>query len=157
MEIERKFLVPSAPADLAGVPSHAIDQGYLASSPEGTEIRIRRKGVQCFLTVKHGANLSRTEIELPLAPSQFDELWPLTANRRVRKTRYDLPGPDGLTVELDIYHDALAGLQTADVEFPDEPTAHQFQPPDFLGREITGDPAYRNERLAREGLPDEHA
>ena len=153
MEIERKFLVPALPPDLEKHPSAVIDQGYLASSPEGVEVRVRRKGEDCFLTVKHGANLSRTEVELPLAHAQFDELWPLTAGRRVRKIRYDLPGPGGLTVELDVYSEALAGLQTADVEFPDEEAAHDFLLPDFLGKEITGNAAYRNERLAREGLP----
>ena len=153
MEIERKFLIPTLPDDLARYPSAAIDQGYLASTPEGVEVRVRRKGDQCFLTVKHGAKLARTEVELPLAGPQFDELWPLTAGRRLRKIRYDLPGPDGLVIELDVYADALAGLQTADVEFPDEPAAHAFQPPEFFGREISGDPLYRNERMAREGFP----
>ena len=116
---------------------------------------MRRKGEWCFLTVKHGAKLARTEIELPISPAQFEELWPLTAGRRLRKTRYDLPGPGGLVIELDVYADALAGLQTADVEFPSEAAAHAFQPPEFFGREISGDGSYRNERLAREGLPGE--
>ena len=153
MEIERKFLIPTLPEDLERYPSAAIDQGYLASTPEGVEVRVRRKGGRCFLTVKHGAKLSRTEVELPLSPAQFSELWPLTAGRRLRKTRYDLPCPGGLTIELDVYADALAGLQTADVEFPDEPAAHAFGPPEFFGREISGAPEYRNEKLAREGLP----
>ena len=153
MEIERKFLVPTLPDDLERYPSAAIDQGYLASTPEGVEVRVRRKGERCFLTVKHGRNLSRTEVELPLAPAQFEELWPLTEGKRVRKTRYDLPGPAGLTIELDVYVDALTGLQTADVEFLDEEAARAFQPPPFLGEEITGHPEYRNEKLAREGRP----
>ena len=153
MEIERKFLIPTLPENLARYPSAAIDQGYLASTPEGVEVRVRRKGEGCFLTVKHGAKLARTEVELPISPAQFDELWPLTAGRRLRKVRYDLPGPGGLTIELDVYADSLAGLWTADVEFPDEPAAHAFEPPGFFGREISGDPAYRNEKLAREGLP----
>lgn len=153
MEIERKFLVPTLPDDLERYPCAAIDQGYLASTSEGVEVRIRRKGPDCFLTVKHGPGLSRIEVELPLAAEQFDELWPLTAGRRLRKIRHDVPGPDGLTFELDVYTDALAGLQTVDVEFPDQAAAHAFQPPAFFGREIGGDPAYRNERLSRCGLP----
>ena len=128
MEIERKFLVPSLPDDLARYPLAVIDQGYLALTPEGVEVRVRRKGGRCFLTVKHGAKLSRTEVELPISLAQFDELWPLTVGRRLRKTRYDLPGPGGLVIELDVYEEALAGLQTADVEFPDEPAAHAFEP-----------------------------
>ena len=157
MEIERKFLVPTLPDDLARYPSATIDQGYLALTPEGVEVRIRRKGAACFLTVKHGPGLSRIEVELPLPAEQFDLLWPLTAGRRLRKTRYDLPGPGGLTFELDVYADALAGLQTVDVEFPDQAEALAFQPPALFGREIGGDPAYRNERLSRVGLPSASA
>ena len=155
MEIERKFLIPVAPMDLEEHPSNVIDQGYLALTPEGVEVRVRRKGERYYLTVKHGKKLSRTEVEVPISPAQFDELWPLTAGRRLRKTRYDLPGPGGLVIELDVYTDALAGLQTADVEFANEAAAHAFQPPEFFGREISGDSMYRNERLAREGLPQE--
>ena len=153
MEIERKFLVPDLPDDLDRYPRAAIDQGYLASSPDGVEVRVRRKGGDCFLTVKHGPGLSRIEVELPLAAGQFDLLWPLTAGRRLRKIRYDLPGPGGLKFELDVYADALAGLQTVDVEFPDVDAAHAFEPPAMFGREIGGHPAYRNEHLSRYGLP----
>ena len=145
--------MPGLPGDLARFPAAVIDQGYLASTPEGVEVRIRRKGANGFLTVKHGPGLSRIEVELPLTHEQFDQLWPLTAGRRLRKIRYDLPGPGGLTFELDVYADALTGLQTVDVEFPDEPAAHAFQPPTWFGREIGGDPTYRNERLSRSGLP----
>ena len=77
----------------------------------------------------------------------------MTAHCRVRKTRHNLPGPDGRTVEVDIYEEKLAGLRVAEVEFPDEAAAHAFQPPESFGREITDDPAYRNQTLAREGLP----
>ncbi len=157
MEIERKFLVLTLPAGWDRCSSAVIDQGYLASTPEGVEVRIRRKGTNGFLTVKHGPGLSRIEVELPLPDEQFDQLWPLTAGRRLRKTRYDLPGPGGLTFELDVYADVLTGLQTVDVEFPDEPAAHAFQPPTWFGREIGGDPAYRNERLSRCGLPPAEA
>ena len=153
MEIERKFLVPTLPDDLARHPSAAIDQGYLASTPEGVEVRVRRKGGACFLTVKHGPGLSRIEVELPMSSEQFEQLWPLTAGRRLRKIRYGLPGPGGLMFELDVYADALAGLQTVDVEFPDEAAAHAFAPPDWFGREVGGEPEYRNERLSRCGLP----
>ena len=58
-----------------------------------------------------------------------------------------------MTFELDVYADALAGLQTVDVEFLDEATLHAFQPPAWFGREIGGEPDYRNELLSRCGLP----
>ncbi len=153
MEIERKFLVPTLPDVLERYPASVIDQGYLASTPGGVEVRIRRRGEACFLTVKHGAKMSRTEVEVPITPAQFAELWPLTHGRRVRKTRSELPGEGGLTIELDVYADALEGLWTAEVEFADEAAARAFQPPEWFGREITTDPDYRNEKLAREGKP----
>lgn len=152
MEIERKWLVPGLPTDLARHPAHEIDQGYLALTPEGVEVRVRCKNGQRFLTVKHGPGLSRVEVEVPLEAKDFDALWPLTEGKRLRKTRYNIPWHDGRTVELDVYADGLEGLWVAEVEFDDEASAHAFEPPEFFGREITGDPAYRNEKLAREGL-----
>ena len=58
--------------------------------------------------------------------------------------------------ELDVYADALTGLRTVDVEFSDEKAAQAFQPPECFGREIGGDPQYRNEHLRRCGLPPSH-
>ena len=156
MEIERKFLLRSLPPGLEEAPAHVIVQGYLALTPEGVEVRVRRKGEKHFLTVKHGSSLRRFEVELPLPAHEFDTLWPLTAGRRLRKIRRELPGPDGLTIEIDFYEDALAGLQVAEVEFPDEDAAHRFRPPEYFGREITDDATYRNETLTRLGLPATH-
>ncbi len=153
MEIERKFLLPALPPDLDRHPGQPIEQGYLAFSPEGVEVRVRRKGDRHFLTVKQGSGMSRLEVELPVPAPEFAALWPLTAHCRVRKTRHDLPGPDGLKIEVDVYEDGLAGLWVAEVEFPDEAAAHAFRPPEWFGREITDDPAYRNQALARDGLP----
>ena len=156
MEIERKFLLRSLPPGLDDAPGQVIVQGYLALTPAGVEVRVRSKGEKHYLTVKHGGGLCRTEVELPLPAHEFDALWPLTAGRRLRKVRRELPGPDGLTVEVDRYEDALEGLQVAEVEFPDEAAAGRFRPPEWFGREITGDPAYRNETLTRVGLPEGH-
>ena len=155
MEIERKFLLRSLPPGLEDAPARSIVQGYLALTPEGVEVRVRRKGDDHFLTVKHGGSLSRIEVELPLPAHEFETLWPLTAGRRLRKARREWPGPEGLTIEVDFYEDALAGLRVAEVEFPDEDAAGRFRPPEWFGREITGAPEYRNETLTRCGRPEE--
>ena len=156
MEIERKFLLGTPPPELADAPAHVIEQGYLALTPEGVEVRVRRKDGRPFLTVKHGAGLARTEVELPLPGDGWEALWPLTAGRRLRKTRRELPGPGGLTLEVDLYEEALAGLQVVEVEFPDEAAAGRFRPLAWFGREITGDAEFRNETLTRLGLPASH-
>jgi adenylate cyclase len=153
MEIERKFLVADAPAELADHPCSEIRQGYLAVDEDGTEVRIRSRDGSALLTVKQGAGRSRAEEELELDAERFERLWPLTAGRRVEKRRYDLPTGDGLTIEVDVYAGALAGLVVAEVEFPDDRAADAFEPPQWFGREVTEDPRFKNQRLAREGRP----
>lgn len=150
MEIERKFLVPDPP-ELAGVESDPVEQGYL-SLGAGGEVRLRRRGERLLLTAKRGEGLVREEAEVEVEAGQFDALWPLTAGRRLRKRRHLIPH-QGLTIELDVFEDELAGLAVAEVEFPDEVTARGFTPPDWLGAEVTGDPAYLNESLAVNGRP----
>ena len=69
-------------------------------------------------------------------------------NVRVRKTRYRIPFDDHV-IELDQFHDALEGLVLAEVEFDSEEEMAAFEPPDWFGRDVTGDPAYSNASLAR--------
>ena len=84
---------------------------------------------------------------------RFERLWPLTEGRRIEKTRYEIPADDGLTIELDVYDGALAGLVVAEIEFDSEQAADAFSGPDWLGREVTEDSRYKNQRLACEGAP----
>ena len=152
-EIERKFLVEDAPPDLSGFASSEIRQGYLAIDPDETEVRVRSRGEAAVLTVKQGAGRSRAEVELDLDRETFDRLWPLTDGRRVEKRRYVIPAGDGVTIEVDVYSGALAGLVVAEVEFPDDDRADEFEPPDWFGREVTDDPRFKNQTLARQGMP----
>lgn len=153
MEIERKFLVAEPPLELERYPSQRIAQGYLISAGEDLEVRLRACDGQHLLTVKRGGGLTRDEHETSIEPESFARLWPLTAGHRVEKVRYRIPAAGGRTIELDAYCDALDGLLTADVEFESEAQAQGFTPPDWFGREITGDARYTNQRLADEGLP----
>ncbi len=150
VEVERKFLVPDPP-DLGGTEADEIDQGYLAVGAEG-EVRVRRKGERFLLTAKRGSGLSRQEAEIELDRRQFDELWALTEGRRLHKRRHVIPQGD-LKVEVDVYAGDLEGLVVAEIEFPSEEAAAQFEPPGWLGEEVTGQPRYLNETLATEGAP----
>ncbi len=152
-ELERKFVLGAIPFELSPYPASEIRQGYLSIDPDGSEVRVRRRGEGCSLTVKRGAGLSRDEEELDLDENEFGRLWPLTEGRRVEKTRYEIPASDGLLIELDVYGGVLEGLITAEIEFGSEADAGRFQPPGWLGREVTEDPAYKNRRLATDGLP----
>jgi adenylate cyclase len=150
VEVERKFVVSDLP-NLEGTDFDEIEQGYLAIGTDG-EVRLRRKGDRLALTAKRGAGLSRQEAETELDRERFDELWPLTDGRRLHKRRYVLPHGD-LKVELDVYEGDLEGLVVAEIEFDSEEEARAFEPPRWLGEEVTGDHRYLNETIATAGAP----
>lgn len=105
-------------------------------------------GDQFFLTVKGGGTLSRGEWETEITQAQFETLWPATEGRRVVKHRFFLDW-EGVTVELDQYHDALEGLWVAEVEFVDEASALHFSPSDWMGLELTEMTEFKNKALAQ--------
>ena len=153
IEIERKFLVAEPPSHLERWPATAIEQGYLALDEDGTEVRVRRRDGRTWLTVKSGAGRVRVEEEIEIEPERFERLWALTEGRRIEKTRYEIEAGDGLVLELDVYTGELEGLVVAEVEFESEEAAEAFAPPDWLGRDVTEDARYKNQRLARDGAP----
>ena len=146
-EIERKFLVRKLPDDLTAFPSSEISQGYLVSLDDGLQVRLRSKDEKRTLTYKRGLGNVREEREVVLTPEQFATLWPATEGKRLSKTRYEIPFGERI-VEIDIYRGEHDGLVVAEVEFDDEESALSFQPPDWLGDDVTGDPRYSNQLLA---------
>jgi adenylate cyclase len=146
-EIERKFLVRELPGDLASYPPNEISQGYLVSLDDGLQVRLRKAGQRYSLTFKRGTGRVREEREVELSADQFDTLWPATEGKRLLKTRYEIPLGDRV-VEIDVYHERHEGLIVAEVEFDEEAAARNFEPPDWLGDDVTGDPRYSNQLLA---------
>jgi adenylate cyclase len=69
------------------------------------------------------------------------------------KARIVIPLNDGLAVELDVFEGDLEGLLIAEIEFPDEDRSHRFEPPDWLGQEVTGDDRFSGRSLALNGAP----
>lgn len=158
-EIERKFLVAEAPAALRAQPGLAIRQGYLAVDGD-VEVRVRRLGDRCLLTIKGGRGLVRLEEELEIDERRFAALWTLTEGRRLEKTRRSQPLPGELLVEVDEYHEDLDGLWVAEVEFPSVQASAAFTAPGWFGAEVTGDDRYANRSLAlarppARGAPEE--
>jgi adenylate cyclase len=147
LEIERKFLVRKLPADLTRYPHAEISQGYLVSLDDGLQVRLRKSGDKFSLTYKRGTGNVREEREVELSAEQFDALWPATEGKRLVKTRYNIPFGDRV-VEIDVYHEKHEGLVVAEVEFDQEAAAKNFQPPAWLGDDVTGDPRYSNQLLA---------
>jgi len=149
LEIERKFLIRRLPRALSKYPHKNIDQGYLTIGRDRSHVRLRRKGRVYTLTFKRGSAVGREEREIRLDRAQFEILWPATSGSRLTKTRYDVPWKNSI-VEIDVYHGSNEGLIVAEVEFPDEESCDDFEPPAWLGEEVTGMGRYSNPRLARD-------
>ena len=149
IEIERKWLVDKPP-DLSKYKGVRIIQGYIAVTPEGTEVRLRRKGAKYYVTIKSGSGLQRGENEIDLSRRQFKSLWAATNGRRLEKVRYTFTWR-GKTIELDVYRKELAGLKVVEVEFKTIKQAQAFRPPKWFGREVTDEEKYKNVSLAIRG------
>ena len=149
LEIERKFRVKALPAELGRYPHTHIAQGYLADDEKGTQVRLRKADDRHTLTVKQRQEIGRIEHEVPLTAEWWMRLWPLTAGRRLTKTRFQVPH-DGLTIEIDVFNGSNDGLIVAEVEFPTAEAARSFNPPEWLGDDVTHDPHFSNFRRAKE-------
>ncbi|MEJ7799166.1 MAG: CYTH domain-containing protein [Ilumatobacter sp.] len=148
-EIERKFRVEHLPHGRSE--PVRVEQAYIALDGS-VEVRVRRRDGACSLTVKGGAGIERSEIELPLGDSEVECLWSLAAGRTIDKRRSTLPIGEH-TAEIDEYDGRLRGLSVVEVEFESPAAADDFDPPDWFGAEITGDDRWSNARLATNGCP----
>ena len=151
MEIERKFLISreNMPENLTDYPCHEIEQGYLCTEPV---VRIRRQDEQYFLTYKSKGLLAREEYNLPLTRESYEHLKPKADGIVISKTRYLIPEKDGLTIELDVFHDVYDGLMLAEVEFSSEKAAIDYVPPAWFGEDVTYAKTYHNSTLSK-GMP----
>ncbi|HEU5041090.1 MAG TPA: CHAD domain-containing protein [Gemmatimonadales bacterium] len=149
-EIERKFLLRELPPAVREVAPAEIRQGYLPGVRLVERLReVKHNGSAAwFRTVKSGTGVARLEVEEETSRELFDEIWPLTAGRRVVKRRYRVPG-GALTWEIDEFVDR--DLVLAEVELPAAETV--VKPPAWLApylvRDVTEESEFSNVRLAR--------
>ena len=146
VEIERKFLVAHDGWRAVARSRQRLQQGYL-SHGSGTTVRIRRAGSAAFLTVKGAGSVARAEFEYEIPVSDADTmLADLCRGPLIEKTRHEVCHA-GMLWQVDEFHGFNEGLVVAEVELhaADQPV----QLPDWVGREVTGDAAYRNSELAR--------
>lgn len=146
LEIERKFIVKELPFDYKELPKTKIKQGYIFNLPE-QELRLRKANKDYLLTIKQGRGIRRVETEIKLSNFQFNKLWKLTKNQRVKKSRYQLKNKENF-IEIDIYKKDLSGLITAEVEFQSLKASRAFIPPKWFATEITEDDNFKNKNLA---------
>lgn len=146
-EIEHKFLVKSDFKHLV-TKSTRITQGYLSSIPERT-VRVRIKGDKGFITIKgigDASGSSRYEWEKEIPVEEVEALLKICEPGVIDKTRYLVPAGNH-TYEVDEFYGDNEGLIVAEVEISS--VGEQFDKPDWLGEEVTGDVKYYNSMLMK--------
>jgi CYTH domain-containing protein len=146
LEIERRWLVDlAAVGDLSNVPYRDIEDRYLADS----RLRLRRiahpdGAVVYKLGKKYGRRAAGAEPVTNIYLTRIEHEWLSVLPGAVTlKRRYRVAGG-----ALDIHRRPREGLAIFEMEFGDEPAARDYQPPPFVAREITGEPAFTGAALA---------
>ena len=146
-EIERKFLVDSEFKKLSTAETRIV-QGYLSSVPERT-VRIRIKGDKGYITIKGIGNESgatRYEWEDEISVADATELLSICEPGVIDKTRFLVKYGEH-TFEVDEFYGENEGLIVAEVELDSE--EEEFDRPDWLGAEVTGEEKYYNSMLMK--------
>ena len=158
-EIEKKYTVKYLPKNMKVEKIQEIEQIYLYKD-KNTTIRIRKiNECNCnkyIYTVKTKGDIeqntelmaNRYEIESEISKKYFEELENKKINNKIIKRRVVVPIKNNLKVEIDVYHERLKGFLTAEVEFPTEEDARNFNKPDWLGKQLDSK-KFSNGRLAK--------
>jgi len=146
-EIERKFLVDKDHPELAPILATAsieIRQGYLKSDAQGV-VRARTFGSKGYLTVKGPtAGITRDEFEYEIPKEDAEAMLESMCGAVIEKSRHLVPLPGGYIVEIDIFKQI--DLVIAEIELPSEDA--EFPKPEWLGEEVSTNPAYFNNAIA---------
>lgn len=147
VEIERKFLVVGEAWRQGD--GERLSQGYLNRDKQRT-VRVRLAGPpggeRGWLTVKGpSAGAVRAEFEYEIPADDARQLLTLCDGPRIEKCRRRIDHA-GLVWEVDEFFGDNAGLVVAELEL--ERADQPFEPPAWLGAEVTDDPRYFNSSLA---------
>lgn len=148
-EIERKFLILDTPDfRKEAFQKTRIVQGYLNSATERT-VRVRIRGEQGFLTIKGKSSsdgLVRFEWEKEISVFEAEDLLKLCEAGIIEKVRYEIRLGNHI-FEADEFAGENEGLLLAEVELKHKD--EEFEKPDWLGEEVTGNKKYYNSYLSK--------
>ena len=145
-EIERKYLIKGNEWRKLGKGT-LYRQGYLSVVKERV-VRVRTIGSKGFLTIKGitiGASRLEFEYEIPF-PDANKLLDELCKHPLIEKIRY-IVEHHGLKWEIDEFDGENKGLILAELELTNED--QKVDLPDWIGKEVTGDPKYFNSNLIK--------
>jgi CYTH domain-containing protein len=145
-EIERKFLV-AGDFKAYAYARHRIVQGYMCADAKRT-VRVRISDDKGYITVKgrsKDGGLSRFEWEKEISVHEAEALLPLCEPGVIDKVRY-IVNVGTHVFEVDEFHGDNEGLLLAEVELSS--VDEDFERPQWLGEEVTGDRRYYNSYLS---------
>lgn len=148
IETERKFLVKTFDYKKNSTTCKYIFQGYICST-SGKTVRIRIKAHKGYITIKGPSTndgLSRYEWEKEIPLTEAKELMKLCEPGMIEKNRYEvIVGKH--TYEIDEFLGDNSGLVIAEIELGS--ADEEFEKPDWLGTEVTGERKYYNSMLTK--------
>ena len=146
LEIERKFLVHKDKWDSLTKPKKDFyRQGYLFSDSNKT-IRVRQTNDKAYITIKGPAiGISRPEFEYEIPMQDAEVLLNKFCISELIKIRYKLTYKDKIC-EVDEFLGENIGLIVAEIELENE--NQQFELPDWIANEVTGNQKYYNSILS---------
>lgn len=144
VEIERKFLL-QGDGWRGLAPGKHYRQGYLSTVAART-VRVRVIEDSGYLTIKGAtSNATRAEYEYVIPVEDAHAMLDTLCERPlIEKTRYRIEY-QGMIWEVDEFAGENAGLLLAEVELDSEDQVIAL--PDWVGKEVTGEPRYYNANL----------
>ncbi|HKY81671.1 MAG TPA: CYTH domain-containing protein [Sphingobium sp.] len=146
VEIERKFLVVSDAWRQKADIGRSLRQGYVAHDAH-VSVRVRLSEKRAWLTLKGeraGSMRDEFEYEISLTDAE-DMLARLCVGPISEKTRYRVPH-GGKIWDVDVFAGRAEGLILAEIELG--AVGEPFDLPDWIGKEVTDDPRFRNSAIA---------
>jgi len=157
-EIERKWLIKEEdiPYDLSKADIFEVEQSYISFDPE---IRIRRINDGKFYTLTIKSNMSvdgmvRDEVEYYITKESYELLLSKKEGITILKTRYQFVDENNVKRCIDIFHGELSGLVYLETEYKSEEEANK-DVIDWAIKDVTSDKRYKNQSLARYGIPSD--
>lgn len=147
-EFERKYVVQTDAWREHVVATTSISQGYIPTS-DGVSVRVRLEARVGSLTVKNETpvDLGRTEIDASISSEEAEWLLEHVCVGLIEKTRHTLDfSPYKWTV--DVFGGENSGLVLLEIEHNEY---FDTDAPEWA-REVSGDPRYKNSRLAKYGF-----
>jgi CYTH domain-containing protein len=161
-QFHRLFLIERLPEPLERKSAHLqIFDNYIA----GTTLRLRRirdpssknwtRILQQQIEIDE-INLGITKVaEIHLNEAEYSNFEQFEG-REIRKNRY-FHEFEGMNLEFDVYLGDLWGLNTARVEFSDQKSFENFDPPPFAVFEVTNDAFFVGNNLVGKSFKDVRA